>query len=292
MTVKEFGAQAVHVGRHDWSGEYECVAHPLRVVALPQFDASPTAGPGVRQLSDVLHGCGFATLVVDLQSSEDQIDVALLSQRLVDVLGWLHDRHAGMEVGVFGTRFVASAALRAVADRPGIAAAVVSRSASPELLGARSRSCAGTHAADRRRRRRAAASVPPRSAARADLREAARGGARRGPVVRRTRCARDRGAPGRGLVHADTWPPAGCNERRRRRATGQPTHRSGPARHGPPWSRRRAATRTAPAPIGARPTPWHSTARACTRCSRAKAVPAWMRCPALARASPRRSERC
>ncbi len=136
MTVKEFGARAVHVGRRDWSGEYECVAHPLGVVALPQFDASPTAAPGVRQLSDLLHGCGFATLVADMQTSEEQIDVALLSQRLVDVLGWLHDRHAGMEVGVFGTRSVASAALRAVADRPGIAAAVVSRSASPELLGA------------------------------------------------------------------------------------------------------------------------------------------------------------
>jgi len=136
LTVNQVGVQAIHVGRHDWLGEYECVAHPLGVVALPQFDVSPAAGPDIRQLSDVLHGCGFATLVVDLQASEDQIDIARLSQRLVDVLGWLHDRHAGMEVGVFGTRFVASAALRAVAERPGIAAAVVSRSASPELLGA------------------------------------------------------------------------------------------------------------------------------------------------------------
>lgn len=136
VSVKDVGAQAVHVGRPDWSGEYECVAHPLGVVALPQFDAAPSAGPSVRQLSDVLHGCGFATLVADLQLTEQEGDMARLSQRLVDVLGWLHDRHAGMEVGLFGTRLVASAALQAVAQRPGIAAAVVTRSASPALIGA------------------------------------------------------------------------------------------------------------------------------------------------------------
>lgn len=136
MSVKDVGARAVHVGRSDWSGEYECVAHPLGVVALPQFDAAPSAGPSARQLSDVLHGCGFATLVVDLQPSEKEGDLARLSRRLVDVLGWLHDRHAGMEVGLFGTRLLASAALQAVAQRPGIAAAVVTRSASPALIGA------------------------------------------------------------------------------------------------------------------------------------------------------------
>lgn len=136
MSVKELGAQAVHIGRSDWSGEYECVAHPLGVVALPQFDASPSAGPSARQLSNVLHGCGFATLVVGLQPPENEGDLARLSQRLVDVLGWLHDRHAGMEVGLFGTRLVANAALQAVAQRPGIAAAVVTRCASPALIGA------------------------------------------------------------------------------------------------------------------------------------------------------------
>lgn len=136
VTVRDVGAQAVHVGRPDWSGEYECVAHPLGVVALPQFDAAPEAGPNARQLSDVLHGCGFATLVVDLQPPEAEGDVARLSQRLVDALGWLHDRHAGVGVGLFGSRLVGSAALQAVAQRPGIAAALVTRSASPALVGA------------------------------------------------------------------------------------------------------------------------------------------------------------
>lgn len=132
--VRQVGVQAVHVGRPDWSGEYECVERPLGVIALPQADAA--AGAGARELSNVLHGCGFATLVVDLQATEDEGDVARLAQRLVDMLGWLRDRHAGMPVGVFGTRLVASAALQAVAQRPGIAAAVVVRSASPALVGA------------------------------------------------------------------------------------------------------------------------------------------------------------
>jgi hypothetical protein len=135
MAVREIGAQAVHVGRPQWSGEYERVERPLGVVALPQFDAMPNAGPGVHQLSDVLHACGFATLVADLHPASDDEGLAPLSQRLVDVLAWLRDRHAGMEVGVFGTRLVANAVLQAVAQRPGIAAAVVTRSASPELVG-------------------------------------------------------------------------------------------------------------------------------------------------------------
>lgn len=134
--VRQVGVQAVHVGRPDWSGEYECVERPLGVIALPQFDATPAAGPSARQLSDVLHGCGFATLVVALQATEDEGDVACLAQHLVDMLGWLRERHAGMQVGVFGARRVASAALQAVAQRPGIAAAVVARSASPALVGA------------------------------------------------------------------------------------------------------------------------------------------------------------
>lgn len=134
--MKDLGAQAVHVGRPDWTGEYECVAHPLGVVALPQFEAEPAAGPSARQLSDVLHACGFATLVADLQLPEAERDMARLSQRLVDVFGWLHDHHAGMAVGVFGSQLVASASLQAVARRPGIAAAVVARCACPALLGA------------------------------------------------------------------------------------------------------------------------------------------------------------
>lgn len=134
VLVRQVGVQAVHIGRPEWSGEYERVEHPLGVIALPQADAA--VGPGARQLSDVLHGCGFATLVVDLQPIEDESDVGRLAQRLVDMLGWLRDRHAGMPVGVFGARFVASAALQAVAQRPGIAAAVVARSATPALNGA------------------------------------------------------------------------------------------------------------------------------------------------------------
>lgn len=136
MVVRQVSAQAVRIGRPDWSGQYERVAHPLGVVAMPQSDAAPGAGPSARELSDVLHGCGFATLAFHLPPMDEEGDVGRLSQRLVDVLGWLRDRHAGLEVGVFGTRLLASAALQVVAQRPGIAAAVVTRSASPALVGA------------------------------------------------------------------------------------------------------------------------------------------------------------
>lgn len=136
MVVRQVSAQAVRIGRPDWSGRYERVAHPLGAVALPQSDAMTGAGPSARELSDVLHGCGFATLAFDLPPMDEEGGVGRLAQRLVDVLGWLRDRHAGLEVGVFGTRRLASAALQAVAQRPGIAAAVVARNASPALVGA------------------------------------------------------------------------------------------------------------------------------------------------------------
>lgn len=136
MVVRQVSAQAVRIARSDWSGQYERVAHPLGAVALPQSAAAPGTGPSARELSDVLHGCGFATLAFDLPPMDEEGAVGRLSQRLVDVLGWLRDRHAGLEVGVFGTRLVASAALQAMAQRPGIAAAVVARSASPALVGA------------------------------------------------------------------------------------------------------------------------------------------------------------
>lgn len=136
MVMRQTSGETVHVGRPDWTGDYEGVGHPLGVVALPQIDALQPVGDGTRELSQVLRECGFATLVIDLQRRGDDADVDGLSQRIIDALGWLHERHAGMEVGVFGTRRVASAALLAVAQRPGIAAALVTRCASPALVGA------------------------------------------------------------------------------------------------------------------------------------------------------------
>lgn len=136
MVVRQVSGETIRMGPPEWTGDYEGVARPLGVVALPQAGAMQGAAAGTRQLSEVLHGCGFATLVFDMQLPGDGSDLDRLSRRIVDVLGWLREHRAGMEVGVFGTRLVASAALQAVAQRPGIATALVMRSASPALVSA------------------------------------------------------------------------------------------------------------------------------------------------------------
>lgn len=128
--------ESVRVRGPGWSGCYACARLPLGAIALPRLSADARDSYATEQLFEVLHGFGFATLVVDLQQPGDDCDVERLSQQIAGALDWLRERYAGAELGVFGAQRVASAALRTVAQRPGNAAALVARTASPALVGA------------------------------------------------------------------------------------------------------------------------------------------------------------
>lgn len=100
-----------------------------------------------RQVAASLQGAGFATLLLDLLTPEEdaidqrtaefRFDIPRLGRRVVAAADWAagHPELAGMSIGYFGASTGAAAALIAAAERPERAAAVVSRGGRPDLAG-------------------------------------------------------------------------------------------------------------------------------------------------------------
>ena len=91
--------------------------------------------PRNRYVADVLNEAGLGTLLLDLLTSEEELDranvfdIGLLAGRLVEVTGWLRAQPcaARAAVGHFGASTGAAAALRAAGEPSTDIAAVVSR---------------------------------------------------------------------------------------------------------------------------------------------------------------------
>lgn len=100
-----------------------------------------------RQVAQALHDAGYATLLLDLLTREEEaidvrtleyrFDILRLGRRMVAASDWAASEPALRElpVGYFGASTGAAAALIAAADRPGVSA-VVSRGGRPDLAGA------------------------------------------------------------------------------------------------------------------------------------------------------------
>jgi putative phosphoribosyl transferase len=100
-----------------------------------------------RAVAHALHEHGFATLLVDLLTREEEridamtrefrFDIDLLAQRVVAAIDWSghDDRIRTLPVACFGASTGAAAALVAAADRPDAVRAVVSRGGRPDLAG-------------------------------------------------------------------------------------------------------------------------------------------------------------
>ena len=100
-----------------------------------------------RSVAGVLQGGGFATLLLDLltreeeaideQTREFRFDVNRLGHRVVTAIDWAasHSQVARLPVACFGASTGAAAALIAAADRPEIVRAVISRGGRPDLAG-------------------------------------------------------------------------------------------------------------------------------------------------------------
>lgn len=100
-----------------------------------------------RKVAASLRDHGLATLLVDLLTEqEDEIDsvtsqyrfdVAMLGDRVAAVVDWADSepRTRELPIGVFGASTGAAAALIAVAKRPAVVRAVVSRGGRPDLAG-------------------------------------------------------------------------------------------------------------------------------------------------------------
>lgn len=116
--------------------------NPAAVVLFAHGSGSSRHSPRNNYVARVLNGGGFATLLTDLLTAEEdrnyatRFDIGLLTERLAAATAWARDEALakGLPVGYFGASTGAAAALKAAARETGVAA-VVSRGGRPDLAG-------------------------------------------------------------------------------------------------------------------------------------------------------------
>jgi dienelactone hydrolase len=123
---------------------------PAKAVGLVIFahgSGSSRLSTRNRQVAEALHEAGLATLLLDLLTREEEsidqftrefrFDIPRLGRRVVAAIDWALEEPGvrDLPIGFFGASTGAAAALIAAADRPGRAAAVVSRGGRPDLAG-------------------------------------------------------------------------------------------------------------------------------------------------------------
>ena len=133
----------VTAGQVSVAGHLTIPRHPKGVIVFAHGSGSSRHSPRNRYVAEVLNKAGFATVLFDLLTPDEErnranvFDIALLASRLVHVTGWLASQPetASLPVGYFGASTGAGAALAAAAH-PGVkVAAVVSRGGRPDLAG-------------------------------------------------------------------------------------------------------------------------------------------------------------
>lgn len=114
------------------------------VVLFAHGSGSSRFSPRNRAVAEALNAQGFATLLFDLLTEDEEanranvFDIPLLASRLTDAIRWLdRDPWAGRApLGLFGASTGAAAALAAAANSGERVRAVVSRGGRPDLAGA------------------------------------------------------------------------------------------------------------------------------------------------------------
>lgn len=113
------------------------------IVLFAHGSGSSRHSPRNQYVAEVLRGSGFATLLLDLLTMEEdsdvekRFDIALLANRLGDALTFIQSEpgYRALPVGLFGASTGAAAALRVAAAHPDLIEAVVSRGGRPDLAG-------------------------------------------------------------------------------------------------------------------------------------------------------------
>ena len=126
-------------------GDLTVPDQPHGVVAFAHGSGSSRLSPRNRQVAQTLNSDGFATLLFDLLTPEEErdranvFDIPLLGRRLAAATGWLRRQPETSELplGYFGASTGAAAALIAAADLAAELSAVVSRGGRPDLAAAR-----------------------------------------------------------------------------------------------------------------------------------------------------------
>ena len=129
------------------AGDLDVPERPAGVVVFAHGSGSSRHSPRNRAVAEALRTCGFATLLLDLLTEDEErldraggalrFDIPLLARRVGAVVEQVGDEDAvrGLPVGLFGASTGAAAALIAAA-RHDTVRAVVSRGGRPDLADA------------------------------------------------------------------------------------------------------------------------------------------------------------
>ena len=136
---------SVPVGGQYLQGSLAFPMEPHGLVLFAHGSGSSRHSPRNQYVAGVLEQGGFATLLIDLLTEEEErvdirtahlrFDIEMLAQRLVAIIDWLRGRSqtAPLPIGLFGASTGGGAALVAAAARPHDVVAVVSRGGRPDL---------------------------------------------------------------------------------------------------------------------------------------------------------------
>ena len=123
---------------------------PLRtrgIVVFAHGSGSSRHSPRNRQVAAALQRAGYATLLMDLLTAEEEevdqqtrelrFDIAALADRLTHAVDWVGARKdtEALPLAIFGASTGAAAALVTAADRPDRVQLVISRGGRPDLAG-------------------------------------------------------------------------------------------------------------------------------------------------------------
>lgn len=134
-------------GSINLAGDLRVPESARAVVLFAHGSGSSRHSPRNRFVAEVLNEAGFATLLLDLLTEDEEtadargghlrFNITLLAERLIDATEWVaQDRQTRtLNIGYFGASTGAGAALVAAAERPEAVAAVVSRGGRPDLAG-------------------------------------------------------------------------------------------------------------------------------------------------------------
>lgn len=134
----------IEVGDVVLAGDLVTPEDAIGVVVFAHGSGSSRHSPRNRFVAKTLNGARVGTLLMDLLTREEEVydratgelrfDVALLANRLIAAIDWLHaGPAASLRLGLFGASTGAAAALVAAAERPDDIAAIVSRGGRPDL---------------------------------------------------------------------------------------------------------------------------------------------------------------
>lgn len=138
----------IPVGHRHLQGDLAWPDEPHGLVVFAHGSGSSRHSPRNQHVASVLEDRGYATLLIDLLTEEEErvdrrtahlrFDIQLLADRLVAIIDWIRKQPdtETVPIGLFGASTGSGAALVAAAARPAEVAAIVSRGGRPDLAGA------------------------------------------------------------------------------------------------------------------------------------------------------------